>query len=251
VLRVWRQENFASFACARCAEKGWARDGSTKSARLSPERVAAIKREAAAREAAEQLKRQRTARYLWSRRLPVENTAAETYLRARACRGPIPATIGYLPASGDYVHAMIGAFGFATEPEPGVLAIAVANIRGVHLTKLNADGSDKLDVDEPKSTIGKGSAGFPICLAPPNDLLGMAITEGIEDALSVYQATGLGVWAAGGAGRMPALADAVPDYIECVTVFAHPERAGQIGATKLVSGLRARGVEVIPHGLPT
>jgi hypothetical protein len=29
----------------------------------------------------------------------------------------------------------------------------------------------------------------PITLAPPNDLLELAVTEGIEDGLSVYRAT--------------------------------------------------------------
>ena len=47
-------------------------------------------------------------------------------------------------------------------------------------------------------------------LAPMNDLLGLAITEGVEDALSIHAATGLGAWAAGAASRLPALADAVP-----------------------------------------
>ena len=43
------------------------------------------------------------------------------------------------------------------------------------------------------------STGAPIVLAPLTDALGLAITEGIEDALSVHEATGLGVWAAGSA----------------------------------------------------
>ena len=60
--------------------------------------------------------------------------------------------------------------------------------------------------------------GAPIVLAPVNDGLGLAITEGIEDGLSVYAATGLGVWAAGSAPLMPALADAVPNYVQCVTI---------------------------------
>lgn len=36
------------------------------------------------------------------------------------------------------------------------------------------------------------SKGAPIVLAPLNDLLGLIVTEGIEDALSAHQATGLG-----------------------------------------------------------
>ena len=124
---------------------------------------------------------------------------------------------------------MIAAFGFAAELEPGVVAIASDAVVGVHLTKLNADGSAKADDgpgNQSKITIGRGSTGWPICIAPANDLLGLAVTEGIEDALSVHQATGLGAWAAGAAGRMPALADRIPAYVECVTICAHPEPAG-------------------------
>ncbi len=47
------------------------------------------------------------------------------------------------------------------------------------------------------------NAGLPIVVAPVNDRLGLAIAEGIEDGLSVFVETGLGVWAAGSAGNMP------------------------------------------------
>jgi len=69
-------------------------------------------------------------------------------------------------------------------------------VRGVHLTRLKPDGSDRERTANGKIMIGH-SAGVPIILAPPNDLLGMAISEGIEDALSAHEATGLGAWAAG------------------------------------------------------
>ena len=77
-------------------------------------------------------------------------------------------------------------------------------------------------------------------LAPPNDLLGLAITEGIEDALSVYEATGLGTWVAGSAGMMPALADTVPDYITCVSIFVDANDAGRKHSRELAAKLRKR-----------
>jgi hypothetical protein len=250
VLRVWRtDQHFAGFACARCGERGWSRNGHERAARPSPDRLSEIRRDAAERELAEQATRQRTVLFLWSRRLPVEGTAAEIYLRqARHYRGTIPQTLGYLPARGEHGHAMIAAFGLAVEAESGVLAISDDAVAGVHLTKLNADGTGKAIADPNKIMIGK-SAGVPICLAPPNDLLGMAVTEGIEDALSVYQVTGLGLWAAGSAGRMPALADRVPRFIECVSIFAHPDPAGQAGAIGLADRLKPRGIETILQGL--
>ena len=184
------------------------------------------------------------AAWLWSRRRPIEGTIAEKYLRERrriSC--PLPQTLAYLPPrKPEYHPAMIGAFALVDEPEPNVVGMP-SSVGSVHLTFLKRDGSDKADVEKPqKAKIIVGSPGSsPIVLAPPNDLLGLAITEGIEDALSVHAATGLGAWAAGAAGFMPKLADAVPSYIEAVTIWAHPDPAGQKGARELAARLRARG----------
>lgn len=70
----------------------------------------------------------------------------------------------------------------------------------------------------------------------------LAITEGIEDALSVHEATGLGVWAAGAASRLPALADAVPTWIDFVTVFADDDETGRQNARDLAARLNERGI---------
>ena len=114
---------------------------------------------------------------------------------------------------------------------------------------LRVNGSGKADVEKPKLMIGSPGL-WPIVLAPPNDLLGLAITEGIEDALSAHEATGLGAWAAGAAGRMPLLAIVIADYIECVTIYAHRDAAGRKGATELAKRLDERGIkEVMVEGL--
>jgi hypothetical protein len=121
-------------------------------------------------------------------------------------------------------------------------------VRGVHLTRLNADGTGKADSEPKKVMIGK-SSGFPIIIAPPSDLLGMCIVEGIEDGLSIHEATGLGAWAAGSAGRMPALAGNVPSYIEVVTICADVDPAGQAGALGLAEALTTLGIEtILQHG---
>lgn len=245
VLRIWRDEAFARYHCARCGARGWARRDDREVSRPAPAKLAQIRRDAA-----EQSRRKAIARFIWAQRRSIEGTAAETYLRqARGYRGPIPATIAYLPQRGEHCHAMVAAFARATErDEPRVLAIADHAVRGLHITKLSPDGSAKANVEPNKIMIGP-SAGFPIIVAAPNDLLGLAICEGIEDALSVHEASGLGAWAAGSAGRMPALANVVPTYVECVTICAHADPAGQTGAIKLADALRARGIEVVLHGV--
>src|SRR5262249_5350285 len=92
------------------------------------------------------------------------------------------------------------------------------------------------------------SLGWPIVLAPFNDGGGLGIVEGIEDGLSVATALGLGVWAAGSASRLPALAERIPDYVSCVTIFAHDDDAGRNGAQALAAKLRQRGIEVVVEG---
>ena len=182
------------------------------------------------------------ARSIAARRRPAKGTIVETYLRdVRGYSGSIPATIGFLPATGRYAPAMIALFGVAEEPEPGVLELPVDRVAGIHLTRLQPDGSGKAG-NPAKIMIGKGSTGSPIVLAPPNDLLGLAITEGIETGLSIHQATGLGVWAAGTAGRMPPLADVVPSYMDTVTIAAEDDASGRKGALELAARLKARGI---------
>src|SRR5262249_48137987 len=88
-------------------------------------------------------------------------------------------------------------------------------------------------------TIGR-PLGRPIVLAPPNDLLGLVVAEGIEDALSAHQCTGLGAWAAGSASYMPALAETIPAYIECLTILVDDNLAGWKNSTALRDGLLAR-----------
>jgi Toprim domain len=188
------------------------------------------------------------AAWLWTRRYRIIGTVAERYLRARGYHGSIPSTLGFLPASRGYPPAIIAAFGEPEEPEPGILAAPRAVI-AVHITRLKPDGSDRERGLDAKLMIGR-SIGSPIVLAPVNDLLGLAITEGIEDALSVKVATGLGTWAAASAGRMPPLADIVPPYVETVTIFAHPEKIGQDKACELAKKLHGRGIETFIEGLP-
>jgi putative DNA primase/helicase len=201
----------------------------------------------------------RKAAWLWSQRRPIVGTVAERYLRERrGYVGPLPPTLAFLPPHKSEHHpALIAAFALVGESEPSSLADP-RNVDAIHLTLLRPDGSGKANVERPKLIVGSPLAlsrksrwddyvGRPIVLAAPNDLMGIAVTEGIEDALSVYAATGLGV--AGAAGFMPALAEAVPSYIDCVTIYAHADEAGQRRANALAERLHSRRFEVFIEGL--
>jgi hypothetical protein len=246
VLRIWYlKPGFATFCCKRCDASGYTRDSNTSCP--DPIVLARVRSEAAERQRVSVAERLVKARRLSSQSKPITGTIAEKYLQTRGIACTLPSTLRYLPASGKHSPAMIAAFGIPNEPEPSLLVIDDSAVRGIHLTRLSPDGG-KAGTERDKIMIGR-SAGSPIVLAPPNDSLGLAICEGIEDGLSIYAATGLGVWCAGSASRMPALAAAIPDYIECVTVFAHDDDAGQRGALDLAEALSQRGIAVLVEGL--
>ena len=181
------------------------------------------------------------ARWLWKRRRPLEGSLGEVYLRARGYGGAFPATLGFLPPlKSEHQPAMIAAFALAAEPEPGLLSVHDDRVCGVHLTLLKPDGSDKTETRRSKLMVGP-SSGWPIVLAPLNDALGLVICEGIETGLSLYEATGCGVWVAGSASRMPALANKVPSYVDCVRIAGEPD-AGSAHAAVLAERLQARGL---------
>jgi hypothetical protein len=250
-LGVTIDEKGVKLGCNHCA---WT-DGAFYQTAERTSRAAPVmsEREKADKEKAEEQRRRELAasrsksQWLWASRKPLKGSIAEIYLRdCRGYRGPLPATLGFLPGRDNHPPAMIAAFGMARETEPGRLAIDDAAVTGVHLTKLKPDGTDKAGIEgEPdKVTIGLGNRS-PIWLAPISDGLGLVIAEGIEDALSAHQATGLGAWAAGTAGRLPAIADLVPDYVQTAVVLVDADPNGEKNSTELAQRLVARGIEVV------
>jgi hypothetical protein len=165
VLRVYRIElGFAGYHCARCGEKGGAID--RRGAPPDLAKLAAARREAAERDRALRAERLNTALWLWHARQPIGGSIAEYYLRsARGYGGPLPATIGFLPARGKHPPAMIAAFGLAHEIDPGILAIADSAVIGVHVTRLKPDGSGKATFEDPdanaKIMIGHSAEAVP------------------------------------------------------------------------------------------
>jgi hypothetical protein len=247
-LRLFRHDDgFIGYRCAHCEDEGFVLDGAAP--RPSPAQAQRFRAEATKQRGLDRTERLSIARWLWSCRRPGPGSILETYLRARGYRGPIPRTLGLLPASTDYPPSMIAAYGMAHETAPGELAIADAAVTGIQITRLLPDGSWRERGEDAKKTIGHDIT-EPILLAPPNGLLGLCIAEGIEKALIAHQATGLGAWASGGASRLPGLARHVPSYIETVTIVVDADDAGRVGSEKLADLLCDRGFEVrkIPAG---
>lgn len=217
ILAVWfNSDGSESHYCHHCGDTGVER-AQRSALRVKPARLPRDN--------------SRIANLLWQTSLTAHGTLVETYLRE--CRGinvSIPNTVRYLPARGGHSHAMITAFAMAQEFEPGVLE-KLSSATAIHLTRLYPSGN-KIE----KRMLGSID-GQPLVLAPPNDGMGLAITEGIEDALSVHAATGLGAWAAGSASHLPRLAPVVPDHIDHVLVIADADEAGQKHAFALAETL--------------
>jgi putative DNA primase/helicase len=178
---------------------------------------------------------------LWRKAVPIDCTPAEHYLRARGFAPPHPATLRYLPALDDHPHAMLAALGLPDEPEPGFLRIPDAAVRAVHLTRLDATRMRRFKTEDARIVVGRTGLGFPVALTPIGDGLGLLITEGIENALSLGSSLGLGAWAACSHTRMPALAENVPAYVDAVTVVADPEVAARASASTPAQKLERRG----------
>jgi Toprim domain len=246
VLRLWCDTDAITFCCVHCGAKGYAlADNPHKLTQADRERHQQRRVEAVRRQADYDETQHRKALWLWQQSRPAEGTIVEAYLTARGLKLEcLPATLRFLPMTKPEYHpAMIAPFGIPEEPEPGHLAIDDGAVRGVHLTLLKPDGSGKADIEPNKIMIGR-STGWPIVLAPMNDLLGLAIAEGIENALTAHQSNGFGAWAAGAAGRLPALADVVPDFVNCITIAVDDDEAGRANSRELARRLFDRGLRV-------
>ena len=206
-----------------------------------PRAAPRVAEQSGAKDSAEQHERRQheKASWLWGQRRPIVGTIAERYLReARGYNGPLPRSLAFLPPTKPEHHpTMIAAFAVCDEPEPGIVG-EPRDVEAVHLTFLKRDGSGKADAKPNKIVIGR-PLGRPIIIAPPNDLMGLVVAEGIEDGLSTHESTGLGVWVAGSAGFMPSLADSIPDYITCIQILVDSDPAGRRFSTALAKRLRA------------
>jgi hypothetical protein len=156
---------------------------------------------------------------IWRQTVPAEGTAVMAYLKNRGITGPIPATLRSHPA---LRHP-----GGATHPAM-VAVVPGRAVGAIHRTYLRPDGSGKADVVAPKRSLGRIGGGA-VRLAPAGPVL--AVSEGIETALSVQAATGLPTWAALSAGGIRALILPALPLAAAVIIAADPDPVGTAAAT--------------------
>jgi len=187
---------------------------------------------------------EQTALRLWAEAKPPLGTPVETYLASRALRlrpgsehalrfhPECPRGEGRLPA-------MLGLMRGIVTDRP----------LGVHRTFLAPGGRGKAGVEPNKMMLGRAK-GAVLKLTPDEDVTrGLALTEGIEDALAVLNSGVAPVWACLSAGAMASFP--VLGGIEALTVFADNDTAGAAAAAACAARWRAAGKEacvVAPPG---
>jgi hypothetical protein len=179
-------------------------------------------------EAKERQRRRDCARSIW--REAASDSCRElviTYLRSRGLTLKPPPTI----RSGHVWHP------FERRTMPAMVAAiqgADGRVQGVGITFLRPDGLAKAEVEQPRITRGElaGGAGR---LAPAGPKLGL--TEGLEDALTVQQETGLPCWAALGTSNLSKLT--LPAAVREVVIIADRGEAGEAAARAAINAYSA------------
>ena len=170
------------------------------------------------------------------------------YLRSRGLSGTVPRSLRWHPGLGYFEDRHLAGF------YPAMVARIrqAGQVVSLHATYLSPEADGKADVAVPKKCwppIRPGTlTGGSIHLAEPGSVL--AITEGIETGLAVWEATSTPVWAAGSAHALETIA--VPPSVVEVQLWADNDRSGvgQQAAFKAANRLSHQGKAVtvlVPH----
>jgi len=182
---------------------------------------------------------------IWHECVAIENTPAELYLRARGVTIPLSSSLRYhrgLP------YCDGGSIGMSAVVLPCMVAAVHApggGLVAVHRTFLNPQQPMKAKVSRPKKGIGRYHRGA-VRLGESSSIVGLA--EGIEDALSATQLTGLTCWAAVGGGRLANVV--LPAEVKEVHLFADDDDTGRRCAERASDVYTAQGRRVILHYPP-
>ncbi len=182
----------------------------------------------------DQQQRSEFARRKWREAAPLTDTPADVYLRERGLK---PGQDGWPPILRYHPALKHGPTGLLLPAMLGAIAIWPSReVVGLHRTFLRADGKGKAPVSGNKMMLGK-CAGGAVRLAPAGPEL--VLSEGIETALSVQQATGLPVWATLSTSGLRAVI--LPSEVETVIIAADGDEAGEIAAQAAARRVIAEG----------
>jgi len=171
---------------------------------------------------------------LWAKSKPILNTLGESYLRERDITIPLPDSLRFLR----------WCFHSPSEQRFPALIAQIEHVLhefpiGIHRTYLKQAAAEKANVEPNKMILGKTQGGA-IRLAEATDQL--AITEGIENGLSVLQATGIPTWAALSCGNFLNLV--LPRSIRKLIICADHDKPGLRFAMMAARQWRSQGIKV-------
>lgn len=156
---------------------------------------------------------------IWNESRPAKGTIVEQYLHCRGITCPIPEVIRFHPKcwhSGSQTN------------HPAMVAKVTKwdsdELIAIHRTYLKPDGSWKADVEPNKAMLGSTKGGA-VHLTPAGSTL--AIAEGLETALAVYQITGHPTWSGLSAGGIESLEMPPSPLAEIVLIYEDNDPVGQ------------------------
>jgi phage/plasmid primase-like uncharacterized protein len=158
------------------------------------------------------------ARSLWRKSHLIEGTIAERYLRRRGIE------LSPLPPALRFTRLRSSEIGEAFEFSALIVGIQApdGSFGGVQVRFLSEDGNgDAPFLQSPRKTFGT-IAGGAVRVGQPESVL--VIAEGIENAISVQQATAIPAWASLGASNLPCVV--VPSQVRTIIIAADADAAG-------------------------
>lgn len=181
---------------------------------------------------------------VWRHAEPFAGTLADRYLRTRAIV-PVGINARFDPrcqcgagAAKAYAPALI----VPIEEDAGVVAI--------HRTFLQPDGRWKADMEEPKRMLGNPGVGAVRWGGIPTDRI-LRLAEGVEDAASVMNLLGDGlfVWPVLGIERYQAVA--IPESVHTVVIYSQHGAEASRAIARATPHLTANGRQLVvkppPH----
>ncbi|WP_282609709.1 toprim domain-containing protein [Pelagibius sp. Alg239-R121] len=245
-MKVWDSEDGPRFECysgcdwrdlkdeARARGFLPERDGPSEPQEDRERRLVQLRADEALREAEERRKAEYIQEIIKSS-TPLADTIGEIYLRERGLRPPWPGSLRYHGglkhrATGMLLPCLIGCIRIWPDKQ----------VSGITRIFLTADGKRKAPVSDNKLSLGR-CAGGAVWLAPW-DAEELAVSEGVEDALTVLQETGMPAAACCGTSGLQGLR--LPDTVRSVVIAADNDEPGQKVAGIAAARFRKEGRQV-------
>lgn len=179
---------------------------------------------------------------LWRQAVAIEGTPAAAYLRRRGIMADLPSSLRFAMLKPPRDSSVADANGRGLLPAMVALVNAPdGEPAGIQRTFLTEDGRKAASADgKVKYSLGNLRGGA-VHLGP-SLATGMAVTEGVEDALSLMQMGAASAWSAAGTGMLCSMH--LPELVRSVVIGADADMPGQHAAAKAAAAFARDGREV-------